>query len=485
MITKSDQTTIKSYLEDSSNLHGGHADKVLIPENTAELSAILSECSLAKTPVTISGGGTTTTGSRIPFGGIVISTEKLNRIISIDKRALSCSVEAGVTVEDLQSACGKEGLFYTSHPTEKNAFIGGTVATNASGARSYRYGPTRKAVKRLKMVLATGEILELRRKEVLLTGRNVSLRLPGGRHIETALPGYNMPDVKNSAGYFVKDGMDLIDLFIGQEGTLSVITEAELGLELRPPEIRSCFAFFKDEESSWAFAGELKAERGWKILSVEYFSENALNLLRAKNPNVPHDSKGAIFFEEEGEEGRRYSSADRWLKLIEAGGGSVDDTWVAMNEKEAERFTSFRYAIPEAVNEIVRQSGFRKFSTDIAVPGERFPEMLRFYKDVFRDDGMRNVIFGHMGENHVHANALPSSEPELERAKSICLKFVKKGVSLGGTVSAEHGIGKIKHPYLKEMYGDKGVSEMVRVKKAFDPGCILGLDNIFPKELLQ
>ncbi|MCX5679876.1 MAG: FAD-binding oxidoreductase [Candidatus Omnitrophica bacterium] len=485
MITKSDSTTIKSYLEDSSNLHGGHADKVLIPENTAELSSILIECTSKKMPVTISGGGTTTTGSRIPFGGIVVSTEKLNRIISIDKRALSCVVEAGATVDDLQSACGKEGLFYTSHPTEKNAFLGGTIATNASGARSYRYGPTRKAVKRLKMVLATGEIFELRRGEKLFTGRGVSFGLPGGRRIEVALPSYDMPNVKNAAGYFVKDDMDLIDLFIGQEGTLSVITEAELGLELKPPEIRSCFAFFKDEENSWAFAEDLKGKKEWKILSVEYFSENALKLLRRKNPNVPPASRGAIFFEEEGEEGQRYSAADRWLKFIKTRGGSVDDTWVAMNEKDAENFTSFRYAIPEAVNEIVKASGFRKFSTDIAVPGGNFLEMMRFYKDLFRDDGIRNVVFGHIGENHVHANALPVQGAELRRAESICLEFVKKGVSLGGTVSAEHGIGKIKHMYLKEMYGDKGISEMVMVKKALDPGAILGLDNIFPKELLQ
>ena len=485
MITKSDQATIKSYLEDSSNLQGGHADKVLIPENAAELSSLLIECTSRKTPVTISGGGTTTTGSRIPFGGVVISTEKLNRIIDIDKRALSCTMEAGVTVDDLQSACGKEGLFYTSHPTEKNAFLGGTISTNASGARSYRYGPTRKAVRRLKMVLATGEMLELRRGERLVSGRELSLDLPGGRRIEVALPGYNMPDVKNSAGYFIKYGMDLIDLFIGQEGTLSVITEAELELQLKPSETRSCFAFFKDEESTWAFAEDLKREKGWKILSVEYFSENALRLLRGKNPNVPVAARGAIFFEEEGEDGQRYSAADRWIKLIVSRGGSVDDTWVAMNEKEAENFTSFRYAIPEAVNEIVKASGFRKFSTDIAVPGGRFLEMMKFYRDVFRRDGMRNVVFGHMGENHVHANALPARETELERAKSICLEFVKKGVSLGGTVSAEHGIGKIKHIYLREMYGDKCISEMAALKKAFDPGCILGLNNIFPKELLQ
>lgn len=485
MITKSDSDTIKAYLEDSSNLSGGYADKVLIPENTAELSSILAGCASGRTPVTISGGGTTTTGSRVPFGGVVVSTEKFNKIISIDKRALSCTVEAGVTVDNLQSACGKAGLFYTSHPTEKNAFLGGTIATNASGARSYRYGPTRRAVKMIKMVLATGETVKLRRGEIILKGREVSFAVPGGRRIEIALPKYSMPEVKNAAGYFVKDDMDLIDLFIGQEGTLSVITEAELALEPRPAEIWSCFAFFNDEESSWAFAEDIKARKDWKILSVEYFSENALRLLRAKNSNVPVSARGAIFFEEEGKEGQRYSAADRWLKLIETRGGSVDDTWVAMNEKEAGNFTSFRYAIPEAVNEIVRASGFRKFSTDIAVPKDKFSEIMKFYKDLFAKDGMRNVIFGHIGENHVHANALPASEAELERAKSICLDFVKKAVSFGGTVSAEHGIGKIKHAYLRQMYGENGILEMAKVKKAFDPACILGLDNIFPKELLQ
>jgi D-lactate dehydrogenase (cytochrome) len=457
----------------------------LLPESEEELSSALAEATAKKTPVTISGGGTATTGSRIPFGGVVISTERLNRIISIDKASLTCRVEAGTTVDTLQDECAKSGLFYTSHPTEKNAFLGGTISTNASGARSYRYGPTRGRVRSLKMALATGEILTLRRGETFLTRKSSSFKVPGGRVINIPLPTYTMPKVKNSAGYFAGDGMDLIDLFIGQEGTLSVITEAELALELKPREIRSCFVFFKAEEDSWAFAEDLKRETEWKILSIEYFSENALELLRDKNSNVPKTARGAIFFEEEGDEGKRLSAADRWLKIIGSHGGSADDTWVAMSEKEAAVFTSLRYAIPEAVNEIVKRSGFRKFSTDIAVPAERFREMARFYKEVFRKGGMRNVIFGHIGESHLHANALPASGSELEQAKAICLEFVKKGVSLGGTVSAEHGIGKIKHAYLKEMYGEKGVVEMAAVKKALDPACILGQDNIFPKELLQ
>jgi D-lactate dehydrogenase (cytochrome) len=163
----------------------------------------------------------------------------------------------------------------------------------------------------------------------------------------------------------------------------------------------------------------------------------------------------------------------------------MDGTWVAMNEKEAQGFASLRYAIPEAVNEIVRHTGMRKFSTDIAVPVDRMGEMLRFYKKVFERESVRNIIFGHIGESHVHANALPATPAEADRAKDICLELIKKGIALGGTVSAEHGIGKIKHEYLRLMYGDRGVMEMVAIKKAIDPSCILGPGNIFPKELLQ
>ena len=163
---------------------------------------------------------------------------------------------------------------------------------------------------------------------------------------------------------------------------------------------------------------------------------------------------------------------------------SLDATWVAMNEKDAQGFTDLRYAIPESINEIVRQSGFRKFSTDIAVPGNRFSEMMGFYADAFKKERLDHVIFGHIGENHVHVNILPKSQDETVKAGKLSLLFVKKGVSLGGTISAEHGIGKLKHRYLQEMYGKRGILEMTKIKKAFDPNCILGLDNIFNREIL-
>lgn len=484
MIIKSDKDTINSYLEDSSSLRGGYAERVMIPESEEDLVLALREANAAKVAVTVSGGGTSTTGSRVPFGGLVISTEKFNRIIEINRRLMRCIVGSGVTVEALKSAAEKNGLFYTSHPTERNAFLGGTIATNASGSRSFKYGPTRKSIMRLKMALATGEIVELKRGEVFFTRLNSEIKTANGRKIRIPLPSYKMPDVKNSAGYFAGEGTDAIDLFIGQEGTLSVIIEAELSLVKKPHEIFSCFAFFKSEEDSWSFCEAIKSGDFPDVLSIEYFGNKALEILREKRSDIPKDARAAIFFEEERRENGRADKAETWLGVIESHNGSVDDTWVAMNEKEARDLTELRYAIPETINEITRKSGFRKLATDIAVPNAALHEMMMFYRAHLEKSGLRHFVFGHIGEDHVHVNIIPGSEKEFQESYAIGLKFVEKGVSLGGTVSAEHGIGKLKHRYLEIMYGKAGIAEMVNIKKALDPDCILGLGNIFPKELL-
>jgi len=483
MLIKDKPDTIKSYFEDSSNLRGGYAEKVILPDSAEEVSAALKEADAKKIPVTVSGGGTGTAGSRIPFGGIVISTERLNSILDVSAANVSAVVQAGVLVEDLKNACEKEGLFYTSHPTEKTAFVGGTVSTNASGSRSFKYGPTRRYVKGLKMVLSDGKIVSLRRGERVLARGNSRIDL-GGLHIDVPMPSYKMPDVKNSAGYFIKDGVDLVDLFIGQEGTLSVITEVEIALVKKPIEIFSSFLFFRREEDAWGFSEEVR-KRAFDVLSLEYFDSNALELLKAKNKNVPRGAKAAIFFEEDTHGQKKDSSFNKWLEPISRYNASLDDSWVAMNENEADRFTKFRHDIPEAVNDMIRASGLQKLSTDIAVPDDNFAEMMNFYVDALRNSGLEHIIFGHIGESHVHVNIIPRSDKEIPKARAIAFDFVKKGVWLGGTVSAEHGIGKIKHQYLEVMYGRQGILEMARLKKAFDPNCILGLDNIFPRDIIK
>lgn len=483
MITKKDNDAIRSYCEDSSNLKGGYAFVVVVPESVEELSSLMKDANSRKIPITISGGGTGTTGSRIPFGGMVVSLERFNRIHDVSSKTMSARVDAGVMVEDLKNRCEHEGLFYTSHPTERTASVGGTVATNASGSRSFKYGPTRARVKRLKMVMATGEIFEIARNERPISRADSMLILSGKREINIPIPSYSVPAIKNSAGYYAKDGMDLIDIFIGQEGTLSVIAEIEIELVRKPSRILSCFVFFPTEEDSWLFAEDAKALGG--ALSIEYFDSNALRLLGDKDSNVPKNVKAAIFFEQEAGHSGDGDLLKKWLGIISRHNASMDDTWVAMNESEQERFTSFRHYIPESINDIVRKNGYQKLSTDIAVPSGNFMDMMRFYKETLEASHMECVVFGHIGESHVHVNLLPASQTELDLAKEACLSFVKKGISLGGTISAEHGVGKTKHKYLNMMYGEKAVMEMVRIKKAFDPNCILGLDNIFPRELLK
>lgn len=482
MIIKQDPSTIRSYLEDSSNLSGGNADGVVIPETVEELSLFMEKAAERRTPVTVSGGGTSTTGSRVPFGGIVVSLERLNRIKSVSRASSSAVVESGVMVDELKSACEKEGLFYTSHPTEQTAFVGGTISTNASGARSFRYGPTRRYVRALKMIMANGEIVSVVRGQRYLTKGDSSMRMPSGRVIDIPIPSYKMPDVKSSAGYFAKDGMDLIDLFIGQEGTLSIIVEAEVALVKKPERILSAFFFLKSEEDAWSFSREAR-HASEKTLSIEYFDANAVNILRSKNPGVPEYARAAIFMEEE-VSGRDGSVPSTWMVLMSQHGVEPEDTWVAMNERDAAAFLDYRHSIPETMNEIVRRSGFSKVSTDIAVPEKGFIEMARCYSAGLKASNMAHCVFGHIGECHLHVNFLPATDSEMARAREQYLRFVEKGVALGGTVSAEHGIGKIKHKYLEMMYGKSGITEMARIKKAFDPYCILGRDNIFPSSLL-
>lgn len=493
MIIKRDPAIIQGYFEDTSNLQGGTAEAVMIPETEAELSDLVRESNKIKTPMTISGGGTGTTGSRIPFGGIVISLEKFTALKDVSAERMTCTAESAVLVDEVKAACEEKGLFYTSHPTEESATVGGTIATNASGSRSFKYGAVRQSVKRLSLVLPTGETMTVRRGERILKPGDMTVAVPGGRRVTIPSVAYRVPAGKNAAGYFMKDGMDLIDLFIGQEGTLAIITGAEMEVVKRPERIFSAFVFFKSLADAWAFAYEARdlskgspvAGAGIDALSIEYMDPGALELLSRKGHAVPAGSKAAIFFEQEATAGTEGAIAEAWLGLMEKHHAAADDTWVAMTEAEAARFTAFRHAVPEAVNEIIRHRGIPKLSTDIAVPDERADEMMRFYVDLLDRSGLENLIFGHIGENHVHVNILPRSPDELARGTELICACIDKGVSCGGTVSAEHGIGKVKRAYLERMYGPEGIRDMARIKKAFDPNCLLGLDTLFPREVLQ
>src|SRR6185369_4311051 len=198
MQTKSQPDEIESFLTDASFIRDGHADRVVLPETIDDVSETLARANHDRVPVTVSGAGPGTVGGRVAFGGIVLATDRLNHIKRIDRE--SAVVEAGVILADLQRAVDQQGSLYPPDPTERGCFVGGNVATNASGARTFKYGPTRNYVRRLKVVLASGEVIDLRRGEVRADAQG---RIRLGKSIEVQLPHYRMPATrKNATGYF-------------------------------------------------------------------------------------------------------------------------------------------------------------------------------------------------------------------------------------------------------------------------------------------
>ncbi|MCW8818321.1 MAG: FAD-binding oxidoreductase, partial [Ignavibacteriaceae bacterium] len=255
MIIKSKQNEIQDYLKDASNTKG-FCDAVVYPENTTDIINILLDANKKKTKVTVCGNRTGLTGASVPMGGIVLSTEKLNKILEINADKKIAIVESGVLLSDILKGIKSKNLYYPPDPTELNCFIGGTVATNASGSKTFKYGPTRDFILGMEIVLPTGLILKLNRGENFAKKNNLILKTNSGKTYKLNLPEMKSIQTKNAAGYFCKENMDAIDLFIASEGTLGIITKIKLKL-LKPPEdIISCVLFFNDETTAINFLEE-------------------------------------------------------------------------------------------------------------------------------------------------------------------------------------------------------------------------------------
>ena len=492
MIIKTDPSEFASYLEDTSNLKG-RADVCYFPESAQEVSRIVQDCYARNIPFTCSGGRTGTTGGCVPLEGVLISLERLDRINDIDVTAKTVRLGAGVSLKQLErEAAGaglpgrQAGLTFRPAPTESLAWLGGAVATCASGTRGFGYGSVRAYVRALELVLPSGGILNIRRGEIRSQGRVFDFAAQG-RKYKFSVPSYNMPACKSQAGYFAARDMDLIDLFIGSEGTLGVVTSLELELQSRPLSVFDGLAFFTDEKKAFEFVETVKGLKAKKTLrpaSLEFLDAGALRLPADRFSFVP-DAQAAVYFEQEADSAETQARLlEQWAVLIDQSGALADKTILADTPQARETLYSFRHALPETINEFLRSRGQVKAAADIAVPGRYFREMYVFYKAQVQGSGLEYVNFGHAGESHLHFNFLPENEAQALTAKEYLALFCRKAVSLGGTVSAEHGIGKIKKPYLKIMYGPQELKQMAAVKKVFDPKGLLGRDNVLDKEVV-
>jgi FAD/FMN-containing dehydrogenase len=436
-----------SYLIDASGFKG-QAEKVLVPASETELLEIVHEARLNRTPVTISGAGTGVTGGRVAQCGWVISMEKFQRVEIHQGHA---TTGAGVSLETLQAAAARTNQFYAPDPTEWTASIGGNIATDASGSRSFRYGSTRKHLLGLRVVLMDGRVLNVRR------GDKVDFDVP-----EIPLPN----TTKNTAGYLLKPGMDWIDLFAGSEGTLGIVVEAELQLLPKPADVLAGVVFLPGDDAA------IEAVERWRKLDglrmIEYFDSNSLAFLRQRFPETPDHAGAALLIEQEN------GDIDFWADH------APEDSWFAASDQDRERFRRFRHALPELVNDTMRRRGFLKLNTDFAVPLARNGEMLNYYHVRLKESGADYVLFGHIGDAHLHVNVLPNSDAEFKSAQKVLLDFARHAVELGGTVSAEHGLGKRKAHLLELQYTPSQIESMKAVKRRLDPAWLLNQGNLFP-----
>ncbi|MEI7435356.1 MAG: FAD-binding oxidoreductase [bacterium] len=505
------------YLRDESR-RAGSAGAIAFPHDEDETAACLMEAAVG-CGVTVQGARTGITGGAVPDGGLILNLSRMQGILDVQLGASAgeyrLTVQPGLPLKALREALARRlpdgvarpgagtaaalralqsgpPVWFPPDPTETSASLGGMLACNASGACSYAYGPTRRYVEALRVVLADGRRLALRRGIERAVGRSFALLTGDGQLCAGQLPDYRMPGVKNASGYFVADDMDLVDLLIGSEGTLGIITEIELRLLPHPAAMWGLQTFLPSEAAALKFVERLRAGMT-RPVAIEFFDQAALDMLRQRKASTPAfkdipeppAAGAAVYLEFHGDNEDEVSArvADAAGVLVRSG-GREEEAWLASTPAELERLKSFRHAVPEAVNLTIDERrratpGLTKLGTDMAVPDARIEEVVALYRAGLAKSGLESVVFGHIGNNHLHVNILPRSMAEYETGKALYLEWARNVIGWGGTVSAEHGIGKAKIALLRAMYGDTAITQMRAVKSVFDPAGRLNRGNLF------
>jgi D-lactate dehydrogenase (cytochrome) len=501
-----DPDVLASCVEDAAHFPGGFAAGVALPSSEAEVAALVRSAP-AVLPI---GAQSSLTGGATPNGEVVLSTARLNRIL--DRGADWVRVGAGVTLVDLDAALAQSGCYYPPVPTFTGAFAGGIAATNAAGAATFKYGTTRDWVTVLTVVLANGDVLDVERGrttadrdgyfEIVLSDRAVRIRVPR----------YRMPEVpKVSAGYFAAPGMDLIDLFIGSEGTLGVITEVTLRVLPARPAMCLAFVPFDDRPVALAFVRRIREAaretwrthdpRGLDVAAIEHMDARCLEVLREDGVDrklgvaIPEAAAMALLvtlelpagmtsmqaFDEIGrarEPGAPATPLVRFCRALDDA-QVLDRVEIAVPGDRAreQQLLALREAVPAGVNARVGRAKqqvdprISKTAADMIVPFDRLDELLTIYDEEFRRRGLDAAVWGHISDGNLHPNVIPRSMADVESGHDAIRTFGREVIRLGGSPLAEHGVGRnrVKQQLLAELYGRDGIDEMRAVKQALDP----------------
>ena len=422
-----------------------HAPDVLVRvTSTQEVATIMKYANEERIPVVVRGSGTGLVGAGVPlYGGIMIETTGMNRILEIDEENLTVTVQPGVLFMELSTFCEEHDFLYPPDPGEKSATIGGNISTNAGGMRAVKYGVTRDYVRALTAVLPTGEVLQL-----------------GGKV------------VKNSSGYALKD------LLIGSEGTLAVITEAVLKIVPLPKLTLSLLVPFSSMEDAIETVPLLVKSRA-SLTAIEFMErETILFSEEYLGKRFPHTSSPAYLLLTI--DGNDRDIVDRELDRV-AGlcleAGAIDVLIVDTEERKGSVWSA-RSAFLEAI----KASTTEMDECDVVVPRNHVADFVRYTHELAKVLNVRIPLFGHAGDGNLHIyicrDGLDANAWK-ETLGGAFERLYNKASELNGLVSGEHGIGFAKKRYLSESYGEAQLNIMRGIKSVFDPNNILNPGKIF------
>lgn len=459
--------------------------------------------------LTFSARRTSLTGAAVPCGGLVVRLPEHSdpALVMVDREAGTATAAPWLLVADVQCAAEEAGLFLPPDPSSGHlCSLGGAVACNASGARSYQYGPLGDWVTALSVILASGETVHLQRGEHPPHNGFFVLPLATG-DLRVPCPPQRPAGLKSAVGYGVSARPDLMELFLGSEGTLGYIAAVTVRLIPRPA-IFSALAFWPCASDAVEFVAALQEKRlaGLSPMSIEWFDRRSLELatwwLATAPIPVPPAAQAALLVEQACAEEEMDDVAEAWCEALTNAGVPGQSEWSCLPRTHAQRLNvqAFRQAVPEAANSLMRARGLRKVATDLAYPRGWLRPMMATYQadlsdipaalgpDLVREHSRRwrrsppssldHAIWGHIGDNHLHVNLLPENEAEAALAQLLAQHWTRHCATSGGAISGEHGIGKIRSRMLAELMPAEHLAKLRAVKQALDPQGLLAPGNI-------
>ncbi|HTM46402.1 MAG TPA: FAD-linked oxidase C-terminal domain-containing protein [Polyangiaceae bacterium] len=428
-----------AYARDESEAIGRQPHCVVIAENEGDIQAALAAAHDAEVPITPRSGGTGRSGGAVPLaGGIVLSTHGMNQVKDIDRRELCCVVQPGVILGDLHNAVERENLFY---PPDANSLLactlGGNVACNAGGPRAFKYGVTRNYVLGMEAMLIGGQ------------------RIFAGKRT-----------VKGVTGY------DVASLLVGSEGTLAIFGDITLRLRVKPEQVMTVLALFKGVHDATAAVGAIIAA-GLVPRCMELLDQQTLTALRAAGNPLNEDAGALLLMDVDGDEGTVMREAERIGELCTE--SKAQEVLVAQDAAQRDRLWAARREMSPAVRRMTKN----KLSEDVVVPRQKIGTLLDLVAKSCEKLKVRHLTYGHAGDGNMHCNFLWNDDSEEAAVGKAIEQLFVDVVSLGGTLSGEHGIGVLKAPYLHLEQSPQLIELQRQIKNVFDPKGLLNPGKIF------